>query len=85
MTTVVVTEELAFIKHIDFGLGDIGRPVLWYTLDCLSGESLQVLTHFSEMADFLKDSNCYTIKDLIRQPCIVTVCDSKIRFKSWYH
>ena len=72
-------EELATIKGIHFGLRDVGRPVIWFGVETLSGGSLQIIEQ-EGFSDFLKQFGCYDISELDGRAVIVSVGNCMIKF-----
>lgn len=73
-------KQLAIMKGVDFGLRDVGIPVLWFSvyisecsaaLQVLAGEEIKVL---------LKDAGCYSIKELEGKSCWVECESNHITF-----
>ena len=76
-------KQLAIMKGVDFGLRDVGMPVLWfstYITECSA--ALQVLAG-EEIKTLLKDAGCYSIKELEGKSCWVECNGSLIQFKGY--
>ena len=76
-------KQLAIMKGVDFGLRDAGTPVLWfstYISECSA--ALQVLVG-REIEIFLKDSGCYSIKELEGKSCWVECDGGLIHFRGY--
>jgi hypothetical protein len=63
-------EELGIIKGINVGMRDAYSPICWFSVDTLSGGSLQVLS-IEEMAKLIEKHNIYKLSDLNDKPCIM--------------
>jgi hypothetical protein len=74
-------EQLAIIKDINVGVRDFDYPICWFTVEIINGAALQILS-IAEMEKIIKDSQCYTLKDLNGKPCIVEVDGNSVKFKS---
>ena len=72
-----MTEELAIIKHIDIGLRDVGKPVIWFETSGLHGSALQVI---SDIEQFIIDAKCKSLSDLEGKPCVVEEDGMFVRF-----
>jgi hypothetical protein len=65
-----MTEELAVIKNVHFGMRDAPWPCLWFSVDTLHYGSLQIL-HYEDAVKLIKKHSIYKIEDLEGRPCIV--------------
>ena len=76
-----MTEQVAIIRDVGYGLRDVGRPCLWFTTYVSeSGAALQVLLG-EDAAAVLKDAGVYDVKELEGKPCYVEVDGGLITFK----
>lgn len=73
-------EELAIIKDINTGIRDTNQAICWFTIEALSGSSLQIIS-IEQMVKLINESQCYKLSDLNNKPCIVTVKDRMMIFK----
>lgn len=62
--------ELAVIKDVGVGSRDVGKPVLWFTVEMLHGASLQVFDIESETAHKILGA-VYDVSKLEGRPCEV--------------
>jgi hypothetical protein len=65
-----MTQELARIKDVGFGMKDANSPLLWFTAQSLSGESLQGFFE-RDALKFIKDNDISNIKYLEGAVCII--------------
>lgn len=78
----MITEQLAIIKGVGYGLRDIGRPCLSFTTYTEHNiGALQVFTIQKDIDKILTDSGVYDLKELEGKSCWVTCFDNKISFK----
>lgn len=61
-------EVLGIIKGINVGVRDTGYPVVWFTVESLSGHCLQVI---KDIPNFIKEAGCYKLSDLEGKPCVM--------------
>jgi len=75
--------QLAIMRGVNFGLRDVGTPVLWFTVHVSEGSAaLQVLAD-EEMKTLLKNAGCYSITELEGKACWVERDAGMIAFKGF--
>ena len=72
-------EELAIIKNVGFGMRDMNKPVLWFTVETLYYNSLLFFTG-NDILDFIKKANVYDCKDINGRTCIVETNEGTLKF-----
>lgn len=78
-----MSEELAIVKGVDFGMRDVDAPCLWFSVEMLHGGSLQCF--FGEdITRLLKEAWCYSIRDLEGRPCVVNCEGNLVKFVKWH-
>lgn len=77
-----MSEELAIVKGVGFGMRDCNAPVLWFGVETLNGGSLQVF-NLDEAGKLIEGAACYDIKSLEGRACIVAKVNGMMRFKGW--
>lgn len=70
-------QELAKIKGINVGMSDCRRPVIWFEVISLSGNSIQVI---DDIAGFIDEAGCYKLSDLEGELCIIETTDWTQKF-----
>jgi hypothetical protein len=68
--------QLGIIKDINVGVRDVSKPICWFTVDILSGSSLQIIS-ISAMVDLLERHSVYKLQNLNNKPCEVEVKDDR--------
>ena len=77
----MITEQLAIIKGVGYGLRDIGRPCLWFTTYTEKNYgALHVFTIQKEIDKILTDSEVSDINELEGKSCWVIREDNKTNF-----
>lgn len=61
-------QELAIIRDIRVGMRDCSKPVVYFTVDVLSGSSLQII---EDIPAFIRETGCYKLEDLEGKACVV--------------
>lgn len=75
-----MTEELAIIKGVGFGLRDAGYPVLSFETKQEGSGALQVL-NLEQTGKLIQEAEVYDIKDLEGKACIVEKDGMMMKFK----
>ena len=75
-----MTEELAIIEDVAFGVRDVNWANLSFSVTTLDYGALQVLGA-EEAIELIERHHIRNIKDLEGMPCIVETGDGKILFK----
>ena len=74
------SRELAIMADVSFGVGDINKAMLWFTVRTLHGSALQRLT-VNQAEEMIQRHQVTDIRKLEGHPCIVTRPDrSLIKF-----
>jgi hypothetical protein len=74
-------KQLGIIKNVRYGLRDIGRPCLSFTVytDSMSS-SLQCFTIQKDIDKILKDANAEDIRDMEGKSCWVKIENNMVHF-----
>ena len=76
-----MTEQLAIMKGVGYGMRDAPVPCLWFeTYINDSAAALQCITDPEQIKQVLRDGNVYDVKDLEGKPCFVNVSSGMIEF-----
>lgn len=74
-------EQMAIIQGVGVGLRDVGKPVLWWTVNTGdSGCALQVF-NWEEAGEIIKAYGVREVHGLDGKPCWVEIANGCITFK----
>ena len=81
-----MTEQLAIMRNVGYGLRDTNRPCLWFDA-YISEHGVALHLLFGEDVDkAIYDAKVYDIKSLNGYPCWVEIDDNIMRFlRVWKH
>jgi len=74
-----MTEELAIMKNVQFGVRDRDHAHLWFDVDMLGCGALLYIPG-NEVIKFIEDNHITDIKNLNGRACVVNVDKSLVRF-----
>ena len=77
----MVTEELGIISDIHVGIRDTNSCICWFTIEILRGRTLELIS-LDTLKEVIEKHQIFKLEDLNNKPCIVTVNDGIVRFKS---
>lgn len=73
-------EELAIIQDAEYGLRDVGQPVLSFTIATEHGSALQVFTQ-PKADQILKEANATEVKNLNGRACVIETKGMMMTYK----
>lgn len=72
-------EELFVMGRVYCGVGDYGQPAIWFSVNGLSGGSLQVIPS-DRIIDFVAEWKC-DIRGIEGKPCVCHVDENRISIR----
>lgn len=72
-------EELAIIKDVHIGVRDTDSCICWFTVELLSGASLQIIS-IDQLRKLINRHHIYKLEDLNNKPCIVSIDGNLVKF-----
>ena len=77
-----MNEEMAIINEVGIGIRDVGRPVLWFTVNLMDGGGALQVFNWEQAAEIIKAYGLYEVRSLNGKPCRVEVGDGMIKYIS---
>lgn len=74
-------EEMGIIQDIHVGVRDVSHVTCYFNCMTLQGTSLQMIS-VEDMRELLEQNQVYKLEDLNGKPCVVTIENKIMRFKS---
>ena len=76
----MVNEQMAIINEVGIGIRDVGRPVLWFTINLMDGGAALQVFNWEQAAKIIGAYGVYEVHSLEGKPCRVEAGDGMIKY-----